>query len=214
MFTKRPHAHSHASETPVTHAPRPYTHASTSHKYKTDPRSQYRNKTPPRPVGQTTLPHAQHSVQTYRTGGFVSWNKDVFFAILAHVWKIHVQVVSGTKITKRPTPNTFLEVYFDQLPNVGPFHNLFIQTTDKSSKNRTDLTLPPEFPSFEVRIETVFFQRSSSFGPKLTFPLFSVKFNFQLRSNSFSNLKSGTTIVISPNHTTKLLFKLKTGQNH
>ena len=184
MFTKRPHAHSHASETPVTHAPRPYTHACTSHnKYKTDPRSHYRNKTPPRPVGQTTLPHAQHSVQTYRTGGFVSWNKVVFFCHFS----------------------TFLE---------NPRSNWFIQTTDKSSKNNTNLTLSPEFPSFEVRIETVFFQRSSSFGPKLTFPLFSVKFNFQLRSNSFSNLKFWTTNVISPNHTTKLLFKLKTWQNH
>ena len=145
----------------------------------------------------------------------------MFLVILAHFWKIHVQVVSGTEITKHPTPDTFLEVYFDQLPNVGPFHNLFIQTSEKSSKNRTNLTLSPEFPSFEVRIETFFFKLSSSFesldstfGPKLTFPLFSVKFNFQLRSNSFSNLKFGTTNVISPNHTTKLLFKLKTWQNH
>ena len=72
----------------------------------------YRNKTPPRPVGQTTLPHAQHSVQTYRTGGFVSWNKDVFFAILTHFWKIHVQVVSGTvSVFRSANWNFFLQTF-------------------------------------------------------------------------------------------------------
>ena len=138
---------------------------------------------------------------------------------LSHAWHSyknpHAQHTIETTNAQHALKTTlFWKCISINFRNLGPFHIWFIQTTDKSSKNRTDFTIPPEFPSFEVRIETVFFQRSSSFGPKLTFPLFSVKFNFQLRSNSFSNLKSGTTNVISPNHTIKLLFKLKTWQNH